>query len=132
MSHSFFVGRDDIPAKHTNEKQRYFLNRAARIAMKSTMTHKHGAVIVRGDEIIAEGFNHHFVHMYHRFSIHAEADAIYKVKRHPNLPDCELYVVRIGPQCLKYSKPCADCRKCIEKHGIKKTYYSTNDAWKSE
>jgi deoxycytidylate deaminase len=124
---------DDIPPKATTDRQRFFLDRAARAAMKSTMTHKHGAIIVKNDDIIAEGHNHHFIHMCHKFSIHAEVDAMRKAKKIHNLYECELYVVRIGPRsfdhCLKYSKPCCDCQKAILKHGIKKAYYSTNSEY---
>ena len=130
-----FADRDDMPAKTTSERQRYYLERAARVAMKSTMTHKHGAIIVRNDEVISEGFNHHFTHMCHKFSIHAEADAIHKIKKVTHISECELYVVRISKpsmnHCLKYSKPCNDCQRCIERAGIKRTYYSTNQEWEA-
>jgi deoxycytidylate deaminase len=121
---------DDIPAKECTDRQRYFLMCASKLAMKSCMTHKHGCVIVVGDEVIATGFNHHFTHMSHKFSMHAEMHAIHKMKRKYKhlLGDCELYVVRIaGPDSFKYSKPCKDCSSEIEKCGIKKVYFSTSN-----
>ncbi len=129
---SYYTMRDDIPAKDSTERQRYFLNCAAKLAMKSGMGHKHGCVIVYEDEIIATGYNHHFTHMSHKYSLHAEMHAIHKTKKKYKhlLPECELYVVRIAGKnlnnCLKYSKPCEDCSCEIKKCGIPKVYYSTN------
>lgn len=128
----FYSKKDEIPPRPCSEKQRIFMEKAARVAMKSTMTHQHGCIIVGSDgTILYEGYNHHKFHMSHTFSIHAEVDALYKAKKGKyKLTDCEMYVVRIGPQkfdhCLKYSKPCPNCTKEIQKNGIKRVYYSTN------
>lgn len=102
--------------------------------MKSVMNHKHGAIIVHKKKIIATGFNYILKQYYHEFSIHAEISAINSLKGSQQLktilPECELYVVRIGPneyhETLKYSKPCCKCQKVINKFGIRKAYYSTN------
>jgi deoxycytidylate deaminase len=110
------------------------MEQAVKMAKKSTMEHKHGAVIVHNNEIIATGFNYRKYYMCHGFSIHAEVDALTKVKGRKNiLSEAELYVARIGKFnpaspgrfCLKYSKPCRECSKAILKHGIRKVYYST-------
>lgn len=117
----------DLP-KNMNERQSYYLDIAAKVAMKSTMNHKHGSIIVYKKEIIASGYNY-----YHgENSVHAEIAAISQLKGKNKvfLPDCELYVVRIGPNDfknhLKYSKPCCNCQNYISKKCIKKIYYSTN------
>lgn len=119
-----------------NSRQHFFMQQAIKMAKKSTMLHKHGAVIVHNNEIIATGFNYPQYYMCHGFSIHAEVDALTKVKGRKNiLAEAELYVARIGkfnPSCpssfcVKYSKPCKDCSKAIMKHGIRKVYYSTTD-----
>lgn len=131
---SFFELFDEIEPKNTNEKQKYYLDYAANIAMKSNMNHKHGAVIVYKKKIIATGYNYIINSYYHNFSIHAEVSAILSIKNNPHyktiLSECELYVVRIGPKCLfktlKYSKPCCNCQKTINKYDIKKAFYSTN------
>jgi deoxycytidylate deaminase len=122
---------EEMP-RNCNERQQYYLKHAAKVANKSEMEHKHGAILVHNDTIIGSGFNHKHEHMCHKYSIHAEVDALLKVKakkRHI-LQDAEMYVVRIGNtklQCpLKYSRPCCDCQKVIQKYGIKKVYYSTN------
>ena len=123
---------DDNVIKTCNERQYAFLNRALNLARKSScFSHRHGCVIVKGDEIVAEGYNHTDVHLYHKFSIHAEVDAISKLKKNRKyISQCDLYVVRIGRDSmgnpLKYSKPCPDCIKAIQKSGIRRVYYSSN------
>ena len=65
-----------------------------------------------------------------KYSTHAEISAINKVKNKKQLSECEMYIVRIGPDklnnMLKYSKPCINCQNYINKYNIKKIYYSTN------
>lgn len=97
------------------------------------MGHRHGCLIVnKAGEIVAEGYNHNYMHFYHKFSIHAEICCLSKMKRNKKaLSECEMYVVRIGTdnmqQPFKYSRPCPDCTKAIVKAGIKRVYFSTND-----
>jgi deoxycytidylate deaminase len=117
----------------TTLQQEAFLRRAAAIAMKSPhKQHRHGCVIVRGDEIVSEGFNHNFVHLYHKHSIHAEVDALNKTKHNRGfLKQCDMYVVRIGTVSqgypLKLSKPCQDCTKAILRSGIRRVFYSEGE-----
>lgn len=124
---------EERQTKTCNDKQEVFLKRAAEFATKSNVkSHRHGCVIVKDGEIIAEGFNHHISHFEHTFTIHAEVDALTKIKklRHA-LSECELYVVRIGTDLmgnpLKYSRPCVNCTNAILKAGIKKVYFSTDE-----
>ena len=124
----YYESLDDSNVKTSNEKQKEYLEIAAKIALKSPMGHKHGAVIVYRNKIIASGHNYYMSN----FSIHAEVAALSSVKGKNKqiLPECELYVVRIGPDKfnnpLKYSKPCYNCQHTILKHNIKKAFYSTN------
>lgn len=114
------------------EKQEFFLEKAAYIATHSNVKcQRHGCVIVKDGEIVAEGFNQHTKHFEHKFTIHAEIDALLKLKKNKKiLNECELYVVRIGTDSmgrpLKYSRPCEDCTKAILKSGIRRVYYSTD------
>jgi deoxycytidylate deaminase len=123
---------NDTSPKSCNDRQNYFLQCAAKVAQKSVMDHKHGAIIVLDNTVIATGFNYLYEHMCHKKSIHAEVDALLNVKgrRRNMLNDAEMYVVRIGTKnmdCpLKYSRPCCDCQKAITKYGIRKVYYSTS------
>lgn len=128
---------DETSPKNTTDKQEFFMQAAAKVAQKSTMTHQHGAVIVVDNVIISSGFNYVYEHMCHMNSIHAEVDALLKVKgvKKTQLTDAEMYVVRIGPKTLceqlKYSKPCCSCQKAIAKYGIRKVYYSTSLTYNS-
>jgi deoxycytidylate deaminase len=108
-------------------------NRACLNARKSGMNHRHGAIIVRHGEIVAEGYNYEVADYKTTFSVHAEMDALSKVKHLGKsfLAECDMMVVRIGPATLehtsKLSMPCPNCRPKIEKLGIRKVYYTTND-----
>ena len=46
------------------------------------------------------------------------------------LNECDIYVVRIGPNSfnnpLKYSRPCLDCESLIIRYNLKNVYYSTS------
>jgi len=116
-----------LPKLSTSRQQAY-LDRAARVAEKSTMTHRHGCVIVNCDGVvISEGYNHHRIAMSHKYSIHAEISALYKAKRsRTKLSQCEMYIVRLGPSgdVLKYSMPCEQCASEITKAGIRRVYFS--------
>ena len=128
LTSAYFEYFDETNPKHMSSRQKYYLQIAAEMAMNSVMNHKHGAILVHKKNIIAAGYNY-----YHStFSIHAEIAAISQLKGKEKdiLPECELYVVRIGPKkydnALKYSKPCMNCQNYIAKKSIKKTFYSTN------
>lgn len=108
-------------------------DRALQVAKKSTMTHKHGALIIKNGEIIAEGFNHTADFMSHSWSIHSEVAALLNLKkqhRHKKyLEDVVMLVVRVGGinnQECRMSAPCCRCREAIEKAGIKKIFYSSS------
>ena len=128
LTSKYYEALDDVCVKISTDKQKYFLEVAAKTAMKSPMGHKHGAIVVYKGKIIGIGHNYYMAN----FSIHAEVAALscIKGKQRHLLPGCELYVVRIGPDKfnnpLKYSKPCCNCQNAIVKHNIKKAFYSTN------
>lgn len=119
-------------ARPCKNKQNFFFNKAMIVAQNSPcLMHRHGAVIVKDNEIVSEGFNHKRWHLYHKSSVHAEVDALTKMKHNKKLlSQCDMYVVRIGGDVmgrpLKYSKPCPDCMKAITKSGLRRVYYSTN------
>ena len=116
-------------ARSCTRRQRLFFERAARAAQRSSMTHKHGCVIVMPDGNTVCGHNHHDIHLTDSFSVHAEIDALYKASKSRKLRGCHMYVVRIGVDAstLKLSRPCSACRQKIESVGIRKVYYSTDD-----
>jgi len=110
-----------------------YVERAVQEALKSTMDHKLGSVVVHGNEIISMGHNHHSDSMSNLWSFHAEVAALMQLKKLPKsqLKECEMYVVRIGPpssKCaVRMSKPCKHCAKFIEDMGIRKVFYTTNE-----
>jgi deoxycytidylate deaminase len=114
--------------------QKYYFDIAANIAKNSNMFQKHGAVIVYKKTIIATGYNSYSYNSKTNFSIHAEIVAINNAIKNCNkelLCYSKLYIVRIAPESkskyiLKYSKPCLNCQKYINKFNIKKIFYSTN------
>ena len=117
--------------KIINRKHDLFLSKAAKIAEKSTMLQKHGAIIVYKNKIIASGYNYRCSYMNDNYSIHAEVAAISNLFHDKKiLPFCDIYVVRIAPDslncCLKNSKPCLSCTNFILKYNLKNIYYSTN------
>lgn len=109
---------------------------AIKMAKRSYMNQRHGAVIIRNGELIAKGYNRHVEHLNHLFSLHAEMDAIADLKRRYAaeckskrwLKDCRLYVVRVGPDSqdnpLRMSKPCCNCKQAIVQLGIPIVFYS--------
>lgn len=107
--------------------------RATHIAKHSGMNHRHGALVIYDGKIISHGYNHEHPALKNQYSIHAEVDALTKIKKLGKhvLSKCELVVVRIGPESFnnvfKLSMPCCNCTKYIQRLGIKKVYYSTND-----
>lgn len=123
----------DAQTKVCKDKQEMFLQKAANIAMRSPVRHhRHGCIVVKDGEIISEGFNYHTNHLEHKFTVHAEIDALVRLPKNKKImSECELYVVRIGTDGmgnpLKYSRPCPDCTRAILKSGIKKVYFSTDD-----
>lgn len=128
VTSDYFQLFDTFLPKNMNDRQNYYMEIASKIALKSVMNHKHGAILVYKKQIISSGYNY-----YHgENSVHAEIATITRMQKRfrKNLSECEMYVVRIGPNdlnChLKYSKPCYNCQNFIAKNKIKKTYYSTN------
>jgi deoxycytidylate deaminase len=125
---------EPIP-RQPDERQEYFLKKAAQIAFRSNLVQRHGCLIVNSqtDEILSSGFNHTYIHMYHKFSCHAEYDALRKVKKNIDLANSEMYVVRIGgvrlasDTDLKMSKPCEGCKKLILRANIGRVYYSWSE-----
>jgi deoxycytidylate deaminase len=100
-------------------------------AHKSTMQHRHGAVIVgKGGEVLAKGYNQYIDYFSHQWSCHAEISAIMNLKKRKKVwqpEDLTMIVVRVGGKKGLYtslSKPCCNCKKEIEKLGIARVFYS--------
>ena len=110
-------------------KQKFF-KLAEKLAQKSDHPdHKHGAVLIRKNNVIGIGFNQNKTHSKstHPFrTIHAELSAILNSQQE-TFDNCELYVVRKRKNGeLANSKPCNSCHKMLSSLGIKKVYFSTD------
>ena len=107
-----------------------FLEAARQVATRSSMLHRHGCVIVHEGQIIAKACNVSCCapSASGPWSVHAEVNAIRKVKSRRILAQCDMYIVRIGPERagfpLKMSKPCQHCRAVIQEVGVRTVFYS--------
>lgn len=106
-----------------------YIYKAINQSFKSNCTHKHGAIIVDScsGKIIATGYNRLSNNQKDTLSIHAEIDALRKIKSCYNKYDnLIMYIIRFSgnKQELKYSKPCINCATNIISFGIRRIYFS--------
>lgn len=106
---------------------------AAKQALKSTFKqHRLGAVIVRGNRILATGYNSYRPSkIIGTHTLHAEAAAILKLLKEQRLADlagADLYVTRFtkGGR-VGNATPCAACQSLIRSVGIRRIYCSQDD-----
>jgi deoxycytidylate deaminase len=101
-----------------------------------SIQHKHAAVIAKGRRVLAIGRNRAKTHPSstevdddgNRFcrSIHAEMDAISKVKNKEMLKGATIYVARKGKTGEQgMSCPCRMCQDEINKYGLKRAVFTT-------
>jgi tRNA(Arg) A34 adenosine deaminase TadA len=96
---------------------------------------RHAAAIVHNGKILSIGHNRRkthplmlkFQHKPYKIFLHAEIDAIVKIKDKTLLKECQLYVARRskGNNILN-SEPCETCKKAIRFFGIKQVYWTEN------
>lgn len=55
-----------------------------------------------------------------KYSIHAENDAIRKIKNKNILKDCKIYIGKINGGVIIQAIPCDMCNKLLKKYGVKK------------
>lgn len=135
-----FVGREGIIKLNAetklSNKQKKFLNLAAKIAETSELSQQHGAVIVKSGRVISVGVNKWrnkaFIENEHNtpspysnmLSYHAEIDALNRAGT--NLNGAVIYVARINTEKEhKFSRPCNNCMEAIYAAGVKKIVYTT-------
>ena len=122
----------ELPNRYAalRKDQQHYMRVACQEACKSLLHHKHGAVLVYKGEIISTGFNNFKSGKCVSLrSIHAEMDAIMKVRKIPNarniLKNCDIYVVRVNSENdIIMSKPCCECSKLIRKFNLKRAFWS--------
>jgi deoxycytidylate deaminase len=102
------------------------LNYLINQALRSEEKHKHGAIVLdKKGNIISSGYNRKIKYYNHKFTIHAEVDAINKLKKN-KIGDLTLIVVRVvtKQKILALSKPCNSCDDYIRKKNVSMVYYS--------
>lgn len=110
---------------------------AARVAQNSTMTHKLGAVLVKGGSVINVGFNQSSTHRFARkfgkhYTRHAELNCILGIPR-SKTAGATVYVIRVKKDgSYGMSKPCKLCEDVLVFVGIKKVYHTDNQGFIKE
>ncbi len=102
-------------------------------ALKSNMQHKHACAITFHNKIISIGYNRYNLnykdiyscncceYKHNKYSIHAEKDAIMKIKDKNILKDCRIYIIRINNNLnIIQGEPCEMCYKLLNKYNIYK------------
>lgn len=131
-------------------RHKRFFNLARSNAMLSQFTRsrgnkvKIGAVIVKGNFVVSEGYNrlktHTFQHRSNTVSgylapvpnIHAEIDALIRSGRH-DLTGAEVFVYReFVDGELANCRPCKSCMDALRKAGVKHIYYTTESGYHYE
>ncbi len=105
--------------------------------MKTELTAFHCAILVSGGAVLSTGMNKHklnsFVSVYAHHpdvqTIHAEVDAILQMRRKTDLTGCKIYVAKLGRNGeVGNSAPCAMCKDALRNYGIKRAYYTIDEA----
>ena len=105
------------------------IERAIKVAQRSTYRWQHGAVVAKNTKII--GFapnkfrNAPSVDADH-VTFHAEAAVIRELlKNYPDLKGTTIYIARVGKTGnVTISRPCPDCMKTIISSGIREIVYT--------
>jgi deoxycytidylate deaminase len=131
------------PIQPLTERQDDIRNKFLRLALRQIdgneyseeLLHRHVAVVVKGGNVLAIGRNRYKTHPAtvstgangNKFcrSIHAEMDAINRVKDKDKLQGAIIYVARKGRnEQPGMSCPCKMCQKAISEAGIKKAVFT--------
>ena len=106
------------------------------VALKSNMLHKHGCVILHRNKILSTGYNYYklsngsiYKNVYNdyqpnKYSIHAEKNAIQKIKNKNILKECKIYIIRIKKSDnhilydLEQGIPCNMCNHLLNKYNL--------------
>ena len=139
----------DVMYNHnmTDKHQKIFdLLQNMSVAVEPVACSRHTAAIVYKNEILGFGINRNQTHPFQkRFGnhedaiyLHAETDALQRVirKHGPEiLPRCTIYVARMkyvssekNQMIPGMSKPCPGCTAALATFGVKRVFYTCDDA----
>ena len=96
--------------------------------IKSNMISKYACAIIYRNKIISIGINKYKTFMIksnyesNKYSIHAEKDAIMKIKNKNILQYCKIHIVKIKNGKLEQGIPCPMCYNLLQKYNINKIY----------
>lgn len=114
-------------------KLKYF-KLAEKLASKANYVFKIGAVIVRKNRIIGQGFNKPHKtspasnHPYR--TIHAELAAILSTRQ--SVFGADIYIFRADAKGIPaLAKPCLCCQTILSEYGIRNVYYTGYDSYES-
>jgi tRNA(Arg) A34 adenosine deaminase TadA len=113
-----------------SRRQHHWLDLAMKIAMDSTCRMRHGAVIVRGNSVLAVGTNKFRNHPatikeYQHCSVHAEVVALRRVGSSPAA--CDVYVARVSRTGEpRLSRPCDACWGVLMRSGVHRVVYTVS------
>jgi len=95
-------------------------------AIKSPMTHKHGAVIFKGNTILGAGYNFYMgppSPNHRQVSIHSEKDCL-KGLRGDQIYGANVLAIRVHHNgSLLHGAPCTGCKKLMTRKGVKKAFW---------
>lgn len=115
---------------HLSPRDQRFINLAMEQAALSTSKNRHGALVVRGNRILARGFNRDIndpqivsqAHVKLWCSIHAEIACLDQVK---DAAGSTIYVARVNRKgIIGDSRPCTRCYHSILAAGVKKIVHT--------
>jgi deoxycytidylate deaminase len=100
------------------------------IALKSPCDRQYGCVILYRNKIIATGYNYYITnsickqcsYIINKYTIHAEKDAIMKIKNKSILSKCKIYIGKIVNNKINHCMSCQMCSNLLQKYKCYKTY----------
>ena len=98
-------------------------------ALKSNMNNKYACAIILRNKILSVGFNSYkphnsnsIIYECNKHSIHAEKDAIMKIKNKTILKNCKIYIIKIKDNYIEKGIPCPMCYNLLHKYNIYKIF----------
>ena len=126
----------DPKKKVSNKFLRMALRRILNEEYSKQIQHRHAAVIVKAGRVLSIGRNRNKTHPESVLveegeritkTIHAELDAISRIKNKEQLRGATIYVARLGRNGHPgMSCPCSMCQKLIDKYGLKRAVFTTD------
>ena len=99
-------------------------------ALKSNMTHSHGAVIWKSNKILGAGYNYHIsapTSTSRPVSIHSEKSALVGL-RGDQIYGANMLAIRVTKAGqLSHGGPCKGCRKLLKRKGVLSVYWFDED-----